>query len=50
MITPGIDFKIFKTKSKNKKIKKLFHNLISKKDDLLTSLGKNYKDSYTRKT
>ena len=50
MITSGIDFKTFKKKSTNKKIKKLFQTLISKKDDLLISLSTNYKDSYTKKT
>ena len=50
MITTGINFRIFKKKSENKKIKKLFLSLISKKDDLLTSLSKNYKDSYTKET
>ena len=50
MITTGINFRIFKKKSENKKIKKLLLSLISKKDDLLTSLSKNYKDSYTKET
>ena len=50
MITPSINFKLFKKKSKNKNVKRLFLSLISKKDDLLMSLSKNYKDSYTKKT
>ena len=50
MLTKGINFKIFKKKSKNKNVEKLFLSLISKKDDLLMSLSKNYKDSYTKKT
>ena len=50
MITSSINFKLFKKKSKNKNVKRLFLSLISKKDDLLMSLSKNYKDSYTKKT
>ena len=50
MLTTGINFKIFKKKSKNKNVERLFLSLISKKDDLLMSLSKNYKDSYTKKT
>ena len=49
MITPSINFKLFKKKSKNKNVKRLFLSLISKKDDLLMSLSENYKDSYTKK-
>ena len=50
MITSGINFKLFKKKSKNKNVKKLFLLLISKKDELLMSLSKNYKDSYTKES
>ena len=50
MITPSINFKLFKKKSKNKNVKRLLLSLISKKDELLMSLSKNYKDSYTKKT
>ena len=50
MLTTGINFKIFKKKSKNKNVERLFLSLISKKDHLLMSLSKNYKDSYTKKT
>ena len=50
MITPSINLKLFKKKSKNKNVKRLLLSLISKKDELLMSLSKNYKDSYTKKT
>ena len=48
MSTSRINFKNFKFK-KNSKIKLNFINLIKKKNSILESLGKNYKDSYNKK-
>ncbi len=49
MITTGINFKNFKKKVVNKKLKKSFFAMISEKNDLLLSLSKNYKNSFKKK-
>ena len=48
MLTSRINFKNFKFK-KNSKVKLNLINLIKKKNSILESLGKNYKDSYNKK-
>ena len=48
MLTSRINFKNFKFK-KNSKVKLNLINLIKKKNSILESLGKNYKDSYSKK-
>jgi len=49
MISPGISFKNFKSKKRNLDIKKKFQNFIKENDQVLQSLGKNYKDSFKKK-
>ena len=48
MLTSRINFKNFKFK-KNSKVKLNLINLIKKKNSILESLSKNYKDSYNKK-
>ena len=48
MLTSRINFKNFKFK-KTSKVKLNLINLIKKKNSILESLGKNYKDSYNKK-
>ena len=49
MISPGIFFKNFKIIKDNSNIKKKFQNFIKDNDSVLQSLGKNYKDNFTKK-
>ena len=48
MLTSRINFKNFKIKADNKKVKKLLFSTISKRDNLLLSLSKNYQDSFSK--
>ena len=48
MLTSRINFKNFKIKADNKKVKKLLFSTISKGDSLLLSLSKNYQDSFSK--
>ena len=49
MLTSGIKFKNFKTIQNTSKIKKELSNLIKKKYQLIESLSKKYKNSYSKK-
>ena len=49
MLTKNINFKNFKIKNFNKKIKKDFDNLLNEKNEILKSLSISYKNSYTKK-
>ncbi len=46
MLSKGIDFKNFKIKKKSLVIKKKLLSIIKTKNDILLSLGKNYKNSF----
>ena len=48
-LTNNIHFKNFKSKKNNKKIQKLFNNLINTESHILNSLRKSYKDSWNKK-
>ena len=50
MLTKNINFKNFKIKNFNKKIKKDFDNLLNEDNEVLKSLSLSYKNSYTKKT
>ena len=50
MLTSKIILKNFNFKKKNIKVKKNLNSIIKKQNPVLKSLGKNYKDSYTKKT
>ena len=49
MISPGIFFKNFNIKKRDSNIKKKFQNFIDENDQVLQSLGKNYKDKFEKK-
>ena len=49
MLTAGIKFKNFTHKNKSSKLKKLFLNLISEDNQILNSLKKSYKNSFSKK-
>ncbi|WP_435089974.1 glucose-6-phosphate isomerase [Candidatus Pelagibacter bacterium nBUS_30] len=49
MLTSEIKFSNFKYKIKNTKIKKNLFDLIKKKNQIIESLGKNYKSSFNKK-
>ena len=49
MLTSGIKFKNFKTIQNTSKIKKELSNFIKKKYQLIESLSKKYKNSYSKK-
>ena len=49
MLTQNIRFKNFKIKKKDKKIKNLFLHIIKEKSHILLSLGKNYRNSFSKK-
>ena len=49
MLTQGINFKNFNLKFKFTKVIKNFKKLINNKDQVIESLGKNYKDSFNYK-
>ena len=46
MLTSGINFKNFKLKSNNLKIKKELFSILNNKNEVLLSLGKNYKTNF----
>ena len=50
MLTSKIILKNFNFKKKNIKVKKNLNSIIKKQNPVPKSLGKNYKDSYTKKT
>ena len=50
MLTKNINFKNFKIKNFNKKIKKDFDNMLNEDNEVLKSLSLSYKNSYTKKT
>ena len=49
MITPGIFFKNFNLKKNTSIIKRKLYFIFKKKDHIIQSLGKNYKDSFNKK-
>ena len=49
MLTSGIKFKNFKTIQNTSRIKKEFSKLMNKKYQLIESLSKKYKNSYSKK-
>ena len=49
MLTSSINFKIFKNKKFDKKIKKNLESLLKEKNSVINSLTKNYKNSYESK-
>ena len=49
MIFSHIDFKNFKIKKKNSRLKKYLNFFLKKKDDVILSLGSNYKYSFNEK-
>ena len=48
MLTSGIRFKNFKIKAKSQEVKKKFKSLIKENNEILNSLGKNYKNSFSK--
>ena len=48
MITPGIFFKNFNLKKNTSIIKRKLYFIFKKKDHIIQSLGKNYKDSFNK--
>ena len=49
MLTSGINFINFKSKVKTRRLKNLLKSIIKDKNQVIESLGKNYKNSYTKK-
>ena len=49
MLTKGVKFTNFKTKEKSLLIKKKLISLLKSKNEILNSLGQNYKDNFTKK-
>ncbi len=49
MLTKGISFKNFKSRSKNLKIKKKLFSILEDKDNIIKSLTNNYKNSFDKK-
>jgi len=49
MITSGINFINFKIKKKSNLVKKFFFSLLEKKNEVLNSLSKEYKNSFNKK-
>ena len=49
MITSGINFKNFKIKKKSNLVKNFFFSLLEKKNEVLNSLSKEYKNSFNKK-
>ena len=49
MLTQNISFKNFKINKKNKLIKKIFYRTIKEKSQILLSLSKTYKNSFSKK-
>ncbi len=50
MLTNGISFENFRIKKKNSKVKKKLLSILKNKNDVLSSLSINYKDSYSKKS
>ncbi len=48
MLTSQINFNNFKIKKKNTKVKKALNSLINNRNEVIKSLGKDYKDSYSK--
>ena len=48
MLTGGIRFKNYKIKAKSHEVKKKLGSLIKEKNEILNSLGKGYKNSFSR--
>ena len=48
MLTSGIRFKSFKIKAKSHEVKKKLRFLIKEKNEILNSLGRGYKNSFSR--
>ena len=49
MLTKNINFRNFKKEKINKKIIRNFENLVNEKNEILKSLGEDYKDSFKKK-
>jgi glucose-6-phosphate isomerase len=49
MLTSGISFLNFKTKTRSHKLKKKLSNIIKDKNEIIESLSKNYKNNYNKK-
>ena len=49
MITSGINFINFKIKKKSNLVKKILFSLLEKKNEVLNSLSKEYKNSFNKK-
>ena len=49
MISENISFKNFKLKHKNKKLKQKLTFILSEENEVINSLKKSYKNSYTKK-
>ena len=49
MISENVSFKNFKIKNKNQKLKQKLISILSEENDVINSLKKNYKNSYTKK-
>ena len=49
MITSGINFKNFKIKKKSNLVKNFFFSLLEKKNEVINSLSKEYKNSFNKK-
>ena len=49
MITSGINFINFKIKKKSNLVKKIFFSLLEKKNEVINSLSKEYKNSFNKK-
>ncbi len=49
MLSQGISFKNFKHKNNNKKFKQKLKSILSERNEVINSLKKNYKNSYTKK-
>ena len=49
MLTSGISFINFKTKTRSHKLKKKLSNIIKDKNEIIESLSKNYKNNYNKK-
>ena len=50
MLTKNINFKNFKITQPNKKVSVILKKLLKKDNEILNSLNRNYKNSYTKKT
>ena len=50
MLTKNINFKNFKITQPNKKVSVILKKLLKEDNEILNSLNRNYKNSYTKKT